>query len=89
MGGARDQTCILMDPSWVLNPRSHSGNSYLFTFGQYHLDRAVLCKDTDYSAFHTHGKEATLGIVTQQLRDLPPPPHEMNLVPELGEKLKP
>ena len=25
---ARDQTCILMDPSQVLNPRSHSRNSH-------------------------------------------------------------
>ena len=24
---ARDQTCILTDTSWVLNPLSHSGNS--------------------------------------------------------------
>ena len=23
----RDQTCLLMDPSWVLNPQSHNGNS--------------------------------------------------------------
>ena len=27
---ARDQTCILMDTSWVLNPLSHSGNSLHF-----------------------------------------------------------
>ena len=26
---ARDQTCILMDTSWVLNPLSHNGNSFL------------------------------------------------------------
>ena len=24
---ARDQTCILMDTSWILNPLSHNGNS--------------------------------------------------------------
>ena len=24
---ARDQTCILMDTGWVLNPMSHNGNS--------------------------------------------------------------
>ena len=27
---ARDQTCILMDTSRVLNPPSHNGNSFLF-----------------------------------------------------------
>ena len=27
---ARDQTCILMDTSWILNPRSHNRNSASF-----------------------------------------------------------
>ena len=29
MGKTRDQTLILMDTSWILNPRSHNGNSFL------------------------------------------------------------
>ena len=27
---ARDQTCVLVDTSWVLNPLSHSGNTYFY-----------------------------------------------------------
>ena len=29
---ARDQTCILTDPSWVCNPLSHNGNSFVAYF---------------------------------------------------------
>ena len=32
LGEARDQTCILMDTSQVLNPLSHNGNSCLLLF---------------------------------------------------------
>ena len=32
LSGARDQTCILMEPSWVLNPLRHNGNSLACTF---------------------------------------------------------
>lgn len=34
LSGLRDQTHILMDASWVLNPLSHNGSSsFLLTFG--------------------------------------------------------
>ena len=29
---ARNRSCLLMDPSWILNPLSHSGNLLPFSF---------------------------------------------------------
>ena len=34
---ARDQTCILMDTSWVLHPLSHNGNAQFF------FKKRILC----------------------------------------------
>ena len=33
LGEARDQTCILVDTSWVLNLLSHNGNSRFLILG--------------------------------------------------------
>ena len=32
VSGARDQTCILMDMSWVLNPLSHNRSSIFYFY---------------------------------------------------------
>ena len=39
---AKDQTCILMDTSWILNQLSHNGNLLIFLFIVYFIFYCIL-----------------------------------------------